>query len=243
MDFTLMFVLGLVSSLHCVQMCGPIVLSYSAAAGFTPQPLGPGSPLKFALLPQHLAYNAGRILTYAGLGALAGLLGHSVEFVGRLAGISKAAMILGGVLMVVAGILMFGPFGFTSQLGSASIQLTSRLLRPMRNLLSSRSTVDRFYLGLGLGFLPCGLVYMALLRSVAAGSAGEGAFSMAAFGLGTSVALLALGVFSSALKLRFNRFGSRIAAAGVIALGIFLLWRGTLPMHISPGIQGCHEHH
>jgi len=127
MDFILMFVFGLVSSLHCVQMCGPIVLSYSAAAGFTPQPLGSGSPLKFALLPQHLAYNGGRILTYAALGALAGLLGHSVEFIGRLAGISKAAMILGGVLMVAAGILMFGPFAFTSRVGSASIQLTSRL--------------------------------------------------------------------------------------------------------------------
>jgi len=243
MDFWLMFLLGLVSSLHCIQMCGPIVISYAAAAGFTPLLLPSPRHLPLALIPQHLAYNTGRILTYTALGALAGLLGRSVEFVGRLAGISKAAMIVSGVLMVVAGILMFGSFRTTTRLGNLSIRLTSRLLRPLRNLLSSRNAIDRFYLGLALGFLPCGLVYMALLRSVGTGTLTGGALSMLGFGLGTSGALLALGIFSSAIKLRLNRFGSQIAAASVIALGIFLVWRSTLPLTIVAGMQGCHGHH
>ncbi len=244
MDLWLMFALGLVSSLHCLQMCGPIIISYTAAAGFTPIALNSSpSAGRFTLLPPHLAYNAGRILTYTSLGALAGLFGQSVELVGRLAGITSAAMIVSGALMIFAGVLMVGSFRATTRLGNASIQWTSRLLRPLRNLLSSPKTADRFYLGLALGFLPCGLVYMALLKSVAAGTPWAGALSMSAFGLGTAGALLVLGVFSSALKLRLNRFGSRLAAVSVMALGVFVLLRSALPLHVLAAIQGCHVHH
>jgi len=243
MDFWIMFGLGLISSLHCIQMCGPIVISYTAAAGFAPLPLSPVRHFNSSLVPPHLAYNGGRILTYTALGALAGLFGRSVQFVGRLAGISSAAMILSGVLMILAGIFMFGSFAATSRLGSASVRFTSRLLKPPRNLLSSHNTADRFYLGLALGFLPCGLVYIALLRSVATGTAAKGALCMLAFGLGTSGALLAIGIFSSAIKLRLNRFGSRLAAVSVMVLGLFLLWRSALPLSISAGIQACHGHH
>lgn len=238
-----MFALGVVSSLHCIQMCGPIVITYTAAAGFSPQPLSPTKSPYLAQAPQHLAYNAGRILTYTTLGAVAGVLGKSVQFLGRLAGISSAAMIFSGILMILAGAVMLGSFRASSRLANASIQLTSRLLKPLRNLLSSRKAIDRFYLGLALGFLPCGLVYMALLRAVATGGATTGALCMFAFGVGTSGALLALGVFSSAIKLRLNRTGTRLAAASVIALGLFLLIRAALPVSVSAGIQGCHGHH
>ena len=243
MDLWLMFLLGLVSSLHCVQMCGPIVISYSAAGGFTNQFLAETHRVHLALVPQHLAYNLGRILTYTFLGALAGLLGHSVEFVGRLAGISRTATIVSGVLMVLAGILMLGSFHATSRLVGLSIRATSQLLKPLRNLIASQKTADRFYLGLGLGFLPCGLFYMALLRSVATGDVTRGALCMTAFGAGTSGALIALGIFSSAIKLRLNRFGSRIAALSVIAFGVFVLLRGNFSMVVSAGIQACHGHH
>ena len=242
MDLWIMFGLGLVSSLHCIQMCGPIVISYTAA-GFVPQTLTPPRPNYFAQAPQHLAYNAGRILTYSALGALAGIVGHSVQFLGRLAGISSAAMILSGILMILAGVVMFGSIRFSSRFGNASMQFTSRLLKPVRHLLSSRNTVDRFYLGLALGFLPCGLVYMALLRSVAAGTVASGALCMFAFGLGTSGALIALGLFSSVLKLRLNRLGTRVAAVGVLGMGLFLLLRAVMPIGVSAGIPGCHGHH
>jgi sulfite exporter TauE/SafE len=84
---------------------------------------------------------------------------------------------------------------------------------------------------------------MALLKSVAAGTPWAGALSMSAFGLGTAGALLVLGVFSSALKLRLNRFGSRLAAVSVMALGVFVLLRSALPLHVLAAIQGCHVHH
>ena len=243
MDFWVMFVLGLVSSLHCLQMCGPIVISYSAATGFAPTRLATPGKFSFVSLPHHLAYNSGRILTYSALGAVAGLLGRGVDFAGRLAGFSRAAMIVSGILMVLAGFLMLISTGATSRLGNASVRYTSRLLRPFARFMSSPNSIDRFYLGLGMGFLPCGLVYMALLRSVGTGSAYGGAFSMLAFGLGTAGALLSLGLFSSAIKMRFNRFGSRLAAVGVMVLGIFLVLRSTLLVSAIAGMGACHGHH
>ncbi len=106
LDLGVMFSLGLVSSLHCVQMCGPIVLSYSVALESLTRPAG--RQFIPSLLTNHLAYNAGRIITYTALGALAGLAGHSMGLLGRLAGFSHAAAIITGSLMIVAGIFLLG---------------------------------------------------------------------------------------------------------------------------------------
>jgi len=95
MDFATMFVLGLVSSLHCLQMCGPIVISYSAATGFAPKTVGPASKITLALLPHHLAYNSGRILTYTFLGTIAGLLGRGRE----ARGVAQIGLDLGRVVV------------------------------------------------------------------------------------------------------------------------------------------------
>src|ERR1039457_5915089 len=95
-ELGLVFVLGLVSSLHCVQMCGPIVLAFSL-------PLSRPEALR-----AHVQYNAGRILTYALLGALAGAVGGGIGMLGRLAGLASGARVFAGCAMIVAGILMVG---------------------------------------------------------------------------------------------------------------------------------------
>ena len=66
---------------------------------------------------------------------------------------------------------------------------------------------------------------------------------MSAFGLGTAGALLTLGIFSSALRWRLSRWGNRLAAAGVILMGIFLLWRGTMPGMLMTGMHAGHACH
>ena len=81
-DTSVGFGLGLIGSIHCAQMCGPVVLAYSMAMG--PQP-----PARMALA--HGSYNAGRILTYSALGAVAGALGHAMCLAGKLAGIENTA--------------------------------------------------------------------------------------------------------------------------------------------------------
>src|SRR5690349_5956188 len=92
-DLPAVFGLSLVASLHCAQMCGPIVLSI----GFI-------DPRKRSCV----AYNAGRILTYSALGAIAGFIGGAFGSLGRLAGIEEASALACGILLVIAGLVMFG---------------------------------------------------------------------------------------------------------------------------------------
>ncbi len=240
LEFGVMFTLGLVSSLHCVQMCGPIVLSYSVALESL-RNRAPEASSVSPLLYNHLAYNAGRILTYSALGAVAGVAGGTLGLLGRLAGFSHVLAIVSGGLMIVVGISMLGIVP-ASLLGASLFRIPSLFLRRVGRLLSAPGSGNRFLLGLTLGLLPCGLIYAALLKAMATGSALAGAATMLAFGLGTAGALLALGMFSSAIRMRLNRWGSQLAAVGVTMMGILLVWRGTLPGTLMMGGH-MHGHH
>ncbi len=151
------FTLGLVGSLHCLQMCGPIVLSYSL-------PLASHS--RGRQMAAHLAYNLGRITTYAALGAVAGSAGAAVGLMGRLAGIEHVAAMVAGSLMIVAGIFMSGliPRGQLARL--YSFRPASRIAKAIGRPMQSPTAASKFTMGLALGFLPCGLIYAALLKAV-----------------------------------------------------------------------------
>jgi uncharacterized protein len=225
-DLSIPFVLGLVSSLHCAQMCGPMVLAYSLPLQRT------GRKLVWV----HLAYNGGRILTYMLLGAAAGLLGRQIERVGHLAGVERAVAISSGIVMILAAILIGGwfPKQRLVQIGSAPAIWT----RSIGRLLGSATPGSKLLLGLLLGFLPCGLVYAALLKAVDAGSAAGGALTMAAFGAGTAGALIGIGAFSTAIASRLGRHANLLASVSVMLVGAFLVWRGI----VAPPFGGsCHH--
>jgi sulfite exporter TauE/SafE len=235
-EIYVVFALGLVSSLHCVSMCGPIVLSYSLPLGskrFNEQILA------------HVLYNTGRILTYAVLGAIAGLAGGTVGFIGQLAGFENITAIAAGILMVVAGILMLDLIPSKRLQKFNPLLYTSRFLRPLSKLFSSTAIGSKFSLGLMLGFLPCGLIYAALLKSLATGTALAGAMTMTAFGLGTAAALLGIGIFSSAFSIKLSRWGSKLAAVSVLLLGLLMVSRGVMPMMKAPAanseVPECHH--
>jgi sulfite exporter TauE/SafE len=205
-EFGVVFVLGLVGSLHCLQMCGPIVLAYSL-------PLDRARALR-----SHLQYNAGRVLTYAALGALAGVAGHGIGLLGRMAGLASGARVVAGAAMIVAGVAMVG-------IGPAKGGLVKIQKSAGRRLMAPGG---KFQLGLILGFLPCGLIYAALMKAVETGSAAGGAATMLSFGLGTSAALLALGFTSSLAGFRVGPWSTRVAAVCVMASGVVLIWRGLM---------------
>jgi sulfite exporter TauE/SafE len=220
-DFTLAFSLGLLSSLHCVQMCGPLVVAYSI-------PMAKHPALRQSL--SHLAYNGGRIATYTILGATGGFLGSTLGVVGHLAGVEGFVAIFAGVLMTLAGLAMLDMIPLGRLRAADPLGITSKLLRPLAGRLSSESVRDKFTLGLLLGFLPCGLVYAALLKAVSTGTPVAGALTMFAFGTGTAVSLLALGLFALAFRLRSWRWGSWPAAVSVVVVGLILVWRGVMPI-------------
>ncbi len=218
LDLTLPLTLGLLSSLHCAQMCGPIVLC-----------LGPKPRT-------HVAYNVGRIATYSALGAIAGTAGSTLT---RLAGIEQTAAIAAGVLMILAGLAMAGaaPKKVLIQIQRARIPraFTQALARQLR----APGTPRRLLLGVLMGFLPCGLIYAALLKAAATASPAAGAISMLAFGVGTTLSLLAIGLFSTAIRTRLSIRSQTLAAVSVTAMGALILWRGliaTLPGSCHAGM-------
>jgi len=207
LEFSAVFALGVAGSLHCLGMCGPIVLSYSVGVR------GP-------TIAAHAAYNAGRILTYMLLGTFAGAAGRGIGLLGQLAGLASGARIFGGAAMILAGILMLGA---PSRMPPFAGRLLARLSRPF---LTETRIRGKFLLGLTMGFLPCGLIYAALLKALESGGAISGALTMMAFGLGTAGALFASGIVSSFAGARFGRWSNRVAVASIMVFGAILLWRG-----------------
>ena len=188
--------LGLLGSVgHCVGMCSPFVLFVSRRYG---RPEG-GRRTAFAA---QLWYTAGRIVTYAVLGALAGALGGVVELAGALFGLQRAAAVVaGGVLVVWALVALSDLVPGLDSGGSLFARVAGRL--------KGRVPGHPFATGLFLGFLPCGLLYSAVIAAVGRGGPVEGAAALALFGVGTAPALLSVSVADELLA-RHRAFVTRL---------------------------------
>ena len=203
---------------HCVGMCGPIVVSFSLNLK------GRG-----VMLP-HLLYHAGRIGTYALLGAVAGATGSFTRLTAGIVGLQKAVMIVAGVLIIVMGLATSGlvPLGSVFDDSSAPSGLLSRGFRRLTSLRSSWS-----YLALGwlLGLLPCGPVYTALLAAARGGMEAAkpgrglliGTGLMLSFGLGTAPALLIVGKLAGLAWLTKRRIIYRGSAIIMILVGVYFV--------------------
>ena len=225
-DWGVAFGLGLASSLHCSQMCGPLVIAAGASGGGA---------------AGHFAYNAGRIATYSLLGMAAGEAGGGVFVMAALPGLERWVALASGLLLVLAGVWMLGLIPRKRFIQIEESTATRRLLRWTAPLLLKPGIFNRFRLGLLLGFLPCGMVWAALLKAASAGSALDGGATMLGFGAGTAGALLSIGLFAAGIQRRFSRYGTRVAAVAMIAAGLFVAWRGTLSLPASgTGAPACH---
>ncbi len=218
--------MGLISSFHCVGMCGPIALALPVHKG-TRQVAGV------------LAYNAGRALTYAIFGIVIGTLGASLAWLGMLRYASMAV----GVAMLA---YVFWPSRLEQRLHMPFFwqKAINRLRQKMGLYLKRADLPGMLLLGMLNGAIPCGMVYMALVSSVATGSAWGGGAFMALFGLGTMPAMLALGIakqqFTPALRTRIRKLTPLLVAIA----GIWLVARGVMtsyPDHSKPaaGITIC----
>ncbi len=129
--------------------------------------------------------------------------------------------------MLVAGALLFPKSGLVQ------IQKPGRFSKVVSRLLLAPG--GKLLLGLTLGFLPCGLVYAALLKAMESASPVSGALTMLAFGSGTAVALLSMGALSSFAGLRLGSWSNRLAAVSVMIFGAILLWRGLAASPVCHG--------
>ena len=199
---------GLLGGVHCAGMCGGIAASLSAAAG--------GAPLA-----RQLAFNAGRIASYAAAGAAVGAMSGLLQAGGPVAAVQGVLFAVANVLMLLLGFYIAGWGGAILRLEAAGGGLWRRI-EPLRRRFFPIDTHARaFGAGAVWGWVPCGLVYSMLAMALASGSAAGGALVMAAFGLGTLPNLLAAGLASRRLlQARRTPWIRRAAGAAIAAFAL-----------------------
>lgn len=221
MDYWLVFFAGLVGSMHCVGMCGAIVLGYST------QGMNPGAKFS-ALLSSHLTYNGGRVLSYTFIGAALGSLGGGIS---GLQGVGYWFSLVMGVLIVLFGISLLKiipAFSFSTEIniGQPSKNIFFKLYRATFGaLITQRGLESKFYIGLITPLLPCGLLYGMFLKAASTSSIIEGALTMLLFGLGIVPALVVAGFASSYFSYTLRKWADKIAAVTMILMGLSILWR------------------
>jgi uncharacterized protein len=215
--------MGLVGSIHCLGMCGPIIVVLP----------GTGSE-RLRFFVSRLLYNIGRTLTYGFLGLIAGLIGQTFA----LAGYQQTLGIVSGSLMIISVLL---PSGFLRRV--VPWKGFQRMVEAVKNrlgrLLADGSTSSLLTIGILNGFLPCGLVYAALAASLAAGSIPGSVAFMLMFGLGTLPALFAASYAVNLVTMNIRRKLTRLLPAGVALMGVLFILRGLslgIPF-ISPDME------
>lgn len=198
-----LFVVGLLGGTHCVGMCGGIVGALSFGGR--------------ARLSLHLAYNAGRIASYGVAGAIAGALGGASLVLANQLPMRLALYAAANLMLVALGLYLMGAtqvLAFTERAG----QRLWKYVQPLGGrFLPARHVSQAFPLGLLWGWLPCGLVYSALVTALTSGSAARGAALMLAFGAGTLPNLLLAGLLVTRLRAYAGKPAVRLAAGLLVA--------------------------
>ncbi|MBI2949878.1 MAG: sulfite exporter TauE/SafE family protein [Verrucomicrobia bacterium] len=216
------FLLGLVGSLHCAGMCGPLAFALPATGRTW-----------LSLLAGRAAYNLGRIVTYCVLGGVFGLAGQSFA----LAGFQRWLSLIAGVA-VLAGLAS----SCSQRLGVPAAKAANRVKTALARLLCRGTLATSFSFGLINGFLPCGLVYAACAAAAASASLLTGAQSMLAFGLGTVPMMLAISLAGQKLQLALRFKLQRLIPASLVLVGVLLILRGLslgIP-YLSPDLSTAH---
>lgn len=205
MSYSLALFTGLLGSLHCLGMCGPLALAL---------PVGGLSPRRVAWA--RLAYSAGRIGTYAVLGAVVGWLGERVALGGLARSVSIAAA---GALLLTQLPARWVPF---RPLHAASVALRQRVMP----LLKRRSLLGMTGLGVVNGLLPCGLLYVGLANAAASATVPGGAACMALFGVGTLPVFVAVWALPHVLGAAARHRLQRLMPVVPFAVAALLVLRG-----------------
>ncbi len=203
---------GLLGSVHCIGMCGALVAVASDGAVGLKQRAG-----------AQAVYQAGRLVSYAALGAAAGTLGRALDLAGQAAGLGQAAAIVAGSSMALWGLLaMLRAAGVPARLPRWRL-LPAPLGRWLAGVQGRPPLARAALLGGASALLPCGFLYAFALAGAATGSALGGALVMAALWLGNLPALLGFGLALGGVLGRVRRHLPLLSAASIFALGVLTL--------------------
>jgi len=223
MELVTAFLIGLAGSLHCIGMCGPIVLA-----------LPQTDQGRLAFWTGRILYNLGRVITYSIIGVIGGFIGQTI-FAG---GYQQTLSIAMGILILL---FVFLPSKYAARIVGAGFhaRIMSGLKGVWAKLMLRKSVGSLFVIGLLNGFLPCGLVYIALAGALATGDTVKGAMFMAAFGIGTIPVMLGMSLAGKALAVSLKKhMGKLVPIGGVLLAALFILRGMSLGIpYVSPKVE------
>jgi hypothetical protein len=201
--------LGFLGSFHCVGMCGPIALTI---------PVKRTSQL--SIFTGSLIYNAGRVVTYAVIGTLFGLLGQGFVMAGWQ---SFLSLTLGTLILIL---LIFPKIKFINQSNGFLMMLLGKIKSNISQLFGQNTKEALFFIGVLNGLLPCGLVYLGIAGSIATGNAFSGTLFMVGFGLGTIPAMMTLTAIRDFISIKFRENVRKAVPVFVGIMALLLILRG-----------------
>lgn len=228
------FIFGLLSSLHCVGMCGPIAFALPVHAG-----------TKTEKWTKITAYHLGRLSTYAAIGAIFGLFGRAFA----LAGLQQMLSIIAGVLLITIAVFQRKLLNYIEK--KSSFKVIGLIKRTYQKIANSKSVINFFSLGLLNGLLPCGTVYIALIGAIALGNIAYSSLYMFVFGLGTLPLMFVLMGVKLLSTQRFKSVFKKAIPVMLVVVGTLFVLRGlglgiafVSPTDMSLQLQlvpvGCH---
>ncbi len=216
MGYGILFVVGLLTSVHCIAMCGGINLSQCIA-----HQTGGEQTLKTKMRPS-LLYNLGRVISYTIIGGIVGALGSVISFSGTAKGV---VAIIAGLFMMIMGLNMTGLFPWMRKLMPRMPKVFGKKAREKKR--------GPFIVGLLNGLMPCGPLQAMQIYALGTGSVFAGALSMLMFSLGTVPLMFGFGAVSSLLSSKFTKKLMKVSAMLVVALGVIMLGRGLTQSGIT----------
>jgi sulfite exporter TauE/SafE len=219
-----LFVVGVAGSVHCAAMCGGIVSALSLAPARVakfPVPVRAAGSMT-ASFTNIAAYNAGRIASYSLAGALAGGAAGSARSLAGLPALQNGGFWLANLMLVALGLYLMDAWRGLAWLEQGGRGLWHHVQPVLRRVGTPDTPAKMVATGFLWGWLPCGMVYSALVTAMLSGSAANGAALMCAFGLGTLPMLAGLGAAGARLRTMIARRPVRVAS-GVVVLGFGLL--------------------
>jgi uncharacterized protein len=225
---------SLLGSVHCAAMCGGFVCLYS----------GTGSARHAGAKP-HAAYNAGRLVSYLTLGAIAGFAGRGVDHVGGVAGVGKLAAIIAGALMVVwGGSTLLAALGVHMPQTGAPRSLQAALTSLLVRFRGKPAVVRGAVTGLLTTLLPCGWLYVFVATAGGTGHVADAMVVMFFFWLGTLPMMVTLGVGTQRLFGGLQRRLPLVSAGAAVVLGLLSIAGKMEPhafTHSSHAVEMAHD--
>lgn len=215
MGYSLLFMIGMLTSVHCIAMCGGINLSQCIGQPTREEEIEK-KQFWYTVRPS-LLYNLGRVISYTVIGGLVGAMGSVVSFSGHSKGLVQ---LIAGIFMIIMGINMLG---ILPGLRRFNLRMPRILSSKLRGIKKGNSP---FYIGLINGLMPCGPLQAMQLYSLSTGSFLKGALAMFLFSLGTVPLMFGLGALSSILSKTFTEKIMSVGAVLVVILGISMLTSG-----------------